>query len=112
MLSAIRLTSLLDSEELQHSDYPVVTDLGLIESTGHASLHGLVRQRRTNGDRPAGALRLAAVGNYRIGVYEEDDSEALEGMGDRDSTFMLGLGLQAELPELAVVPHHLTESRN
>ena len=45
-----------------------------------------------------GKLRLAAVGRYRIGVYEEDDSDYLEGMGDRDDTLMAGLALQAELP--------------
>ena len=45
-----------------------------------------------------GNVRLAALGSYRIGVYEEDDSSFLEGLGDRDDTFMLGLGLQAELP--------------
>lgn len=46
-----------------------------------------------------GNIRLAAAGSYRIGVYEEDDSDYLDGMGDRDSTFMAGLALQAELPE-------------
>ena len=45
-----------------------------------------------------GKLRLAAAGTYRLGVYEEDDSDYLKGMGDRDSTFMAGLALQAELP--------------
>ena len=46
----------------------------------------------------SGKVRLAAAGTYRLGVYEEDDSDYLEGMGDRDSTFMAGLALQAELP--------------
>jgi outer membrane protein len=46
-----------------------------------------------------GKLRLAAAGSYRIGVYEEDDSDYLAGMGDRDDTFMAGLALKAELPE-------------
>jgi outer membrane protein len=46
-----------------------------------------------------GRLRLAAAGSYRIGVYDEDDSDYLKDMGDRDSTFMAGLALQAELPE-------------
>lgn len=45
-----------------------------------------------------GKLRLAATASYRIGVYEEGDSPYLEGMGDRDSTLMAGLGLQYELP--------------
>jgi outer membrane protein len=43
-------------------------------------------------------LRLAAAGTYRLGVYDESDSDYLKGMGDRDSTFMAGLALQAELP--------------
>lgn len=46
----------------------------------------------------SGKLRLAAVSEYRIGVYDEDDSAILTGMGDRESTFMAGLALQAELP--------------
>ncbi|MCX2978750.1 MipA/OmpV family protein [Candidatus Marimicrobium litorale] len=45
-----------------------------------------------------GELRLAAAGTYRPGVYDEDDSDYLSGMGDRDSTFMAGLALRAELP--------------
>ena len=45
-----------------------------------------------------GKFRLAAAGTYRLGVYDEDDSDYLEGLGDRDSTFMAGLALQAELP--------------
>jgi len=45
-----------------------------------------------------GKVRLAAVGEYRIGVYEEDGSDYLAGMGDAESTFMAGLALQAELP--------------
>ncbi|MCB1703655.1 MAG: MipA/OmpV family protein [Halioglobus sp.] len=46
----------------------------------------------------SGTLRLAAAGSYRPGVYEEDDSDYLKGMGDRDSTFTAGLALLAELP--------------
>jgi len=46
----------------------------------------------------AGKLRLAATGSYRIGVYDEDDSDYLQGMGDRESTFMAGLAIQADLP--------------
>ena len=43
-------------------------------------------------------MRLAATGQYRIGVYDEDESEFLTGMGDRENTFMAGLAIQAELP--------------
>ena len=43
-----------------------------------------------------GKWRLAASASYRIGAYEEDDSLALAGMGDRDSTLMAGLGVRFE----------------
>jgi outer membrane protein len=46
----------------------------------------------------SGRVRLAATATYRIGVYEEDDSPFLAGMGDRDSTLLAGLGLELELP--------------
>ncbi len=46
----------------------------------------------------AGWWRLAASASYRIGVYEESDSLALTGMGDRESTMMAGLGLRFEIP--------------
>lgn len=45
----------------------------------------------------SGKTRVAGTLSYRIGVYEEDDSPYLAGMGDRRDTAMLGLGLQAEL---------------
>ena len=47
-----------------------------------------------------GRLRLALSGEYRIGVYKEEDSPFLAGMGDRKDTFLLGLAIQAELPGL------------
>lgn len=47
----------------------------------------------------SGAVRLAVTAAYRIGAYEEDDSPLLLGLGDRDDTLMLGLGLQYELPK-------------
>ena len=46
----------------------------------------------------SGKLRLAAIAQYRIGAYEEDDSAFLSGMGDRKDAVMLGLSLQTELP--------------
>lgn len=46
----------------------------------------------------SGWWRLAASASYRVGVYEESDSLALAGMGDRDSTMMAGLGLRFEVP--------------
>jgi len=46
----------------------------------------------------SGKWRLAASASYRIGAYEEKDSPALAGMGDRDSTLMAGLGVRFEAP--------------
>ena len=46
----------------------------------------------------SGKVRMAATGEYRIGVYEEDGSDYLVGMGDAESTFMGGIALQSELP--------------
>mgnify|MGYP001827782313 FL=1 len=46
----------------------------------------------------SGKLRLALAGQYRIGVYQEEDSPFLAGMGDRENTFLAGLAVQAELP--------------
>lgn len=46
----------------------------------------------------SGKLRLAASGRYRIGVYDEEDSDFLVGMEDRKDTFTAGLSLQGELP--------------
>ena len=45
-----------------------------------------------------GRWRLAASASYRIGVYEESDSPALIGLGDRDSTLLGGLGFRYEIP--------------
>ena len=45
-----------------------------------------------------GRWRLAASASYRVGVYEEDDSAILAGLGDRDSTLMAGLGVRVEIP--------------
>lgn len=45
-----------------------------------------------------GKWRLAASASYRIGAYEEKDSPALAGMGDRDSTLMAGVGVRYEAP--------------
>ena len=46
----------------------------------------------------SGRWRLALSASYRLGVYEENDSPALAGMGDRDSTLMAGAGFRAEVP--------------
>lgn len=46
----------------------------------------------------SGKLRLALTANFRIGVYEEKDSAALAGLGDRRDTLLAGLSLEYELP--------------
>jgi outer membrane protein len=46
----------------------------------------------------SGGTRLAATLAYRMAVYEEDDSPALEGMADRKATAMAGLRLQRNAP--------------
>lgn len=45
-----------------------------------------------------GKARLALSASYRVGAYEEDDSPALAGLGDRESTLMAGLGFRYEIP--------------
>ncbi|MGI9201267.1 MAG: DUF2141 domain-containing protein, partial [Woeseiaceae bacterium] len=45
-----------------------------------------------------GKSRLALSASYRVGAYEEDDSPALAGLGDRESTLMAGLGFRYEIP--------------
>jgi outer membrane protein len=45
----------------------------------------------------SGNYRLAATLGYRMGVYDEENSPDLQGMGDRRDTAMLGLSLQADL---------------
>ncbi len=47
----------------------------------------------------SGKLRLAAAAEYRIAAYEESDSVALSGLGDREDTVLAGLGLQYEISE-------------
>lgn len=42
-------------------------------------------------------LRLALAAEYRVGVYEEADSPALAGLGDRENTLLAGFGLQYEI---------------
>lgn len=45
----------------------------------------------------SGNLRLAAAAEYRIGSYEEADSDVLSGLGDRENTVLAGLSLQYEI---------------
>lgn len=43
------------------------------------------------------AVRLALTASYRIGSYEADDSPVLADLGDRESTLLLGLGVELDL---------------
>lgn len=43
-------------------------------------------------------VRLAATARYRMGAYDEEDSDFLEGMGDRKDSLFCGLALQGSLP--------------
>ena len=81
----------LDSSATTTRVIPAVTYVGeRLQWFGPALRYGLVG---------SGKLRLAAAAEYRIGVYEEDDSDALSGLGDRDGTLLGGLGLQYEIAE-------------
>lgn len=47
----------------------------------------------------SGRIRLGAAAEYRLPSFEEADSPALLGLGDRDGTLLGGLGLQYEISE-------------
>jgi len=70
---------------------PAVTYVGeRLQWFGPAARYGIVG---------SGKLRLAAAAEYRIGTYEETDSDVLTGLGDREDTLLGGLGLQYEISE-------------
>ncbi len=80
-----------DSSQTVTQPIPAVTYVGeRLQWFGPALRYGIAG---------SGKLRLAAAAEYRIGVYEEEDSDALSGLGDRDATLIGGLGLQYELAE-------------
>lgn len=57
----------------------------------------------------SGSTRLALAADYRIGSYEQDDAEILNGLGDRESTLLMGLSVEFELPagaDLSAVYQH------
>lgn len=45
----------------------------------------------------SGDVRLALAAEYRIGAYEEDDSDFLARLGDREDTLLAGLALQYQV---------------
>ena len=80
-----------DSDESVVQGIPAITYVGeRLQWFGPALRYGIAG---------SGKLRLAAAAEYRIGAYEESDSEYLQGLGDRDDTLMAGLGVQYEISE-------------
>jgi outer membrane protein len=96
-----RSSPYLDSRQNVTQAIPAVTYVGeRLQWFGPALRYGIVG---------SGKLRLAAAAEYRIGAYEESDSLALSGLGDRESTLLGGLGLQYEISqgfELELVYQH------
>lgn len=90
-----------DSDESVIRGIPAITYVGeRLQWFGPALRYGIAG---------SGKVRLAAAAEYRIGTYEESDSDYLRGLGDRDDTLMAGLGLQYEISEgfeLEVVYQH------
>ena len=86
-----RSSPYLDSSQNVTQAFPAITYVGeRLQWFGPALRYGLVG---------SGKVRLAAAAEYRVGVYEEADSDALAGLGDRDGTLLGGLGLQYEFSE-------------
>lgn len=80
-----------DSSQTVSQVIPAVTYVGdRLQWFGPVLRYGIVG---------SGKLRLAAAAEYRIGAYEESDSDFLSGLGDRDDTLLGGLGLQYEISE-------------
>lgn len=79
-----------DSDAGVFQPIPAITFNGSnLQWFGPSLRYGLVGQDR---------LRLAATASYRLRAYDEDDSPALAGMGDRRDTLMAGLAVIGELP--------------
>lgn len=69
---------------------PAVTYVGeRVQILGPLAQVGLVSGKKA---------RLAATARYRLGAYDEDDSDFLEGMGDRKDSVFGGLAVQGEWP--------------
>ena len=69
---------------------PMVVYIGeRVQILGPGAQAGLISRRGT---------RLAATARYRLGAYDEEDSEYLEGMGDRKDSLFAGLALQSKGP--------------
>ncbi len=86
-----RSSPYVDSTQAVTQPIPAVTYVGeRLQWFGPALRYGVAG---------SGRLRLAATAEYRIGSYEEADSDFLQGLGDREDTLLGGLALQYEISE-------------
>ena len=77
------------SDAVRVQAIPAVTYIGeRVQILGPGGQAGLTSWRK---------MRLAATARYRLGAYDEEDSDFLEGMGDRKDSLFAGLALQAPL---------------
>lgn len=77
------------AESVRVQVIPAITYIGeRIQILGPFAQVGLVHWPR---------VRLAATARYRLGAYDEEDSDYLEGMGDRKDSLFGGLAMQAPL---------------
>ncbi len=78
------------SDSAQFLAIPAVTYIGeRVQILGPGGQVGLTTWK---------GVRLAATARYRLGAYDEEDSDFLEGMGDRKDSLFCGLALQGALP--------------
>ena len=78
------------ADSAQELAIPMVVYIGeRVQILGPGAQAGLISRRGT---------RLAATARYRLGAYDEEDSEYLEGMGDRKDSLFAGLALQSKGP--------------
>ncbi len=84
-----RSSPYLDSTQTASQAIPAITYVGeRLQWFGPALRYGL---------KGSGRLRLGLAAEYRIASYEEDDSNVLQGLGDRESTLTAGLNVQYEI---------------
>lgn len=84
-----RSSPYVGSSETVVQPIPAVTYVGeRLQWLGPSLRYGIVG---------SGDVRLALAAEYRIGSYEEDDSDFLAGLGDREDTLIAGLGLQYQM---------------
>ncbi len=78
------------ASSLRIQPIPAITYIGeRLQVLGPMAQFGLAHWR---------VVRLAATARYRLGAYDEDDSEFLKGMGNRKDSLFCGAAIQAMLP--------------